>query len=100
MRKHNKHQFIFLIIFFFLSIDCTYSQRDYFIRYLNYGKLAHGSHDLEGALNLLNLWEEQPNGIQEVYAEAFNQLSRHFRASFTDVAFPDQKLRTGKSFLQ
>ena len=49
---------------------------------------------MEGSLNLLNLWQEQPEYIQEIYATAFYNLSVDPNASFADVAFP--VLKTGK----
>ncbi len=63
----------------------SYAQRSLGTRYLDYGTIAHKSPGLEGNLNLLNLWKEQPDSIQEIYTSAFQILSRDSRTTFAEV---------------
>ncbi len=94
MKKQFTIYFLNTIALLFISGNFAFGQRSLGTRYLDYGKLAHSSFGLEGSLNLLNLWQEQPEYIQEIYATAFHNLSVDPNASFADVAYP--KLKTGK----
>ncbi len=55
--------------------------------YLNqfHQKKAH-TYDLEGNLHLLNLCEEQPETIQQIYKAAFEKFETGFQYSFADLA--------------
>ena len=98
----NKIMYILLwyIGILIVSNHYTYAQQRMESRYLDYGKFAHRSFGLEGSLELLNLWQEQPDYIQDTYKSAFQILSSDPKASFVDVAFPLLKIGERLNFLQ
>jgi len=85
MRKQFTSLFLCSIGLLLISSYWTYGQKSLGTRYINYGAIARENPGLEGNLNLLNLWQEQPEYIQELYKTAFQILSSDMKASFADV---------------
>jgi len=100
MKKQIVYLLLFAVGLLFISSPNAYTQDRMVFRYIDYGKLAHRSFGLEGNLALLNLWQEQPDYIQDIYSTAFSTLSVDPHATFADVAFPVLKTGRNQDFLK
>ncbi len=70
------------IVYFLVVLSVTVNSQTYLNQF--HQKKAH-NYDLQGNLHLLNLCEEQPENIQQIYKTAFNKLATDSHYSFADL---------------